>query len=60
MDDIERLREFASQHSDEAFRTVIERHIDFVYGVALRNSVTVTRRKKLFRPCSSILRAKPP
>ena len=30
MDDIELLREFASHHSEEAFRTVVERHIDFV------------------------------
>src|SRR5687768_10646529 len=36
MDDIELLREFASHHSEEAFRTVVERHIDFVYAVALR------------------------
>jgi RNA polymerase sigma factor (sigma-70 family) len=36
MDDIELLREFASHHSEEAFRTVVERHLDFVYAVAWR------------------------
>ena len=36
MDDIELLQEFASHHSEEAFRTVVERHIDFVYAVARR------------------------
>src|SRR5687767_9987834 len=35
-DDIELLREFASRQSEEAFRAVVERHIDFVYTVALR------------------------
>jgi uncharacterized protein (TIGR03435 family) len=36
MDDIDLLQEFASRGSDEAFRAIVERHIDFVYGVALR------------------------
>jgi uncharacterized protein (TIGR03435 family) len=36
MDDTELLREFAARHSEEAFRMLVERHIGFVYSVALR------------------------
>jgi uncharacterized protein (TIGR03435 family) len=36
LDDIELLREFASRNSEEAFRALVERHIDFVYATALR------------------------
>src|SRR5580765_650471 len=36
MDDTELLKEFAAHRSEEAFRTLVERHIDFVYSVALR------------------------
>jgi DNA-directed RNA polymerase specialized sigma24 family protein len=36
MDDIELLREFAGRNSQEAFRLLVERHVDFVYSVARR------------------------
>jgi RNA polymerase sigma factor (sigma-70 family) len=36
MDDTELLKEFAARHSEEAFRMLVERHIGFVYSVALR------------------------
>jgi uncharacterized protein (TIGR03435 family) len=36
MNDIELLQEFAQRGSEGAFRTLVERHIDFVYTVALR------------------------
>lgn len=36
MDDIEQLRQFATRNSEEAFRAVVEKHVDFVYSVALR------------------------
>src|SRR5437868_3332799 len=36
MDDTELLREFGGRHSEEAFRMLVERHIGFVYAVALR------------------------
>ncbi len=36
MDDMEWLREFASQKSDEAFERVVRLHINFVYSAALR------------------------
>jgi len=36
MDDTELLREFAARHSEDAFRMLVERHIGFVYSVALR------------------------
>jgi uncharacterized protein (TIGR03435 family) len=36
MDDMELLQEFADRHSEEAFRTLVERHIDLVYSLAVR------------------------
>jgi hypothetical protein len=37
-DDIELLREYARAHSEQAFRTLVERHIGIVYAVALRQT----------------------
>jgi RNA polymerase sigma factor (sigma-70 family) len=37
MDDIELLREYSLRHSEEAFATLVSRHIDLVYSVALRH-----------------------
>ena len=36
MDDAELLREYADRNSEQAFRELVERHMDFVYSVALR------------------------
>ncbi len=36
MDDDKLLREFADHRSEEAFRALVDRHLDFVYSVALR------------------------
>lgn len=36
MDDTELLREYVQQHSEPAFRELVERHTDLVYSVALR------------------------
>src|SRR3954462_1743935 len=36
MDDLELLRAYAANGSDEDFRTLLERHIDLVYSAALR------------------------
>ena len=36
MDDMELLQEYASRGSEEAFATLVSRHIDMVYSVALR------------------------
>jgi uncharacterized protein (TIGR03435 family) len=35
-DDMELVREYARSHSDKAFATLVERHINLVYSVALR------------------------
>jgi len=37
MDDMELLREYALRHSEEAFATLVSRHIDLVYSAALRH-----------------------
>src|ERR1700677_4917919 len=35
-DDMALLREYAARHSEEAFATLVSRHINLVYSVALR------------------------
>src|SRR5215471_12723481 len=37
MDDMQLLREYASRNSEEAFATLVSRHIDLVYSAALRH-----------------------
>ncbi len=37
-DDMELLREYAMRHSEEAFATLVSRHIDLVYAAALRHT----------------------
>src|SRR4051794_12227092 len=36
LDDLEMLRKYAAGGSDDAFRTVLERHVGLVYSAALR------------------------
>ena len=38
MDDMGLLREYAARHSEEAFATLVRRHIDLVYAAALRHT----------------------
>ena len=38
MDDMELLRKYATRHSEEAFATLVRRHIDLVYTAALRHT----------------------
>ncbi len=38
MDDMELLKEYAAQESEQAFATLVSRHIDLVYSVALRHT----------------------
>ena len=37
MDDMALLREYALRNSEEAFATLVSRHIDLVYSAALRH-----------------------
>jgi RNA polymerase sigma factor (sigma-70 family) len=36
--DMELLRDYAQNHSEQAFRTLVERHVDMVFAVALRQT----------------------
>src|ERR1700719_1832288 len=38
MDDMELLRDYATRDSEEAFTTLVTRHIDLVYAAALRHT----------------------
>src|SRR5687768_5237135 len=38
MDDMELLREYVAQESEQAFATLVSRHLDLVYSVALRHT----------------------
>jgi DNA-directed RNA polymerase specialized sigma24 family protein len=37
LDDIALLRQYAENNSESAFTTLVERHVNLVYSVALRN-----------------------
>jgi DNA-directed RNA polymerase specialized sigma24 family protein len=37
-DDMELLRDYARNHSEPAFRALVQRNIDMVYAVALRQT----------------------
>ena len=37
-DDMELLRDYAQNHSEQAFRALVERHVDMVFAVALRQT----------------------
>jgi DNA-directed RNA polymerase specialized sigma subunit len=36
--DMDLLREYVRNHSEEAFRTLVERHVNMVHAVALRQT----------------------
>ncbi|MDB6024269.1 MAG: hypothetical protein JWM68_492 [Verrucomicrobiales bacterium] len=42
MDDLKLLRVYVAQDSQEAFRTVVERHLNLVYSTALRKTANAT------------------
>jgi DNA-directed RNA polymerase specialized sigma24 family protein len=37
-DDMELVRDYARNHSEQAFRTLVERHVNMVFAVALRQT----------------------
>ena len=38
LDDMALVREFATQHSEAAFETLVARHVNLVYSAALRQT----------------------
>ncbi len=58
MDDMEWLREYASQKSEEAFERVVRRHINFVYSAALRQMWDPHRAEEVTQAAFIILAQK--
>ena len=59
LDDMALLREYAANHSDEAFAELVSRRVDFVYSSALRQARDPIWRKKSRRQFSSFSHKKP-
>ena len=47
MDDAELLRQYATTRSEGAFRALVDRHVDFVYAVALRQLCDAHRAQEV-------------
>jgi len=52
LDDGKLLSEYATRHSEEAFATLVERHVSLVYSAALRQAAIPIWPKKSPRRCS--------
>ncbi len=58
MDDAELPHELADHRSEEAFRTLVDRHIDFVYSVAFRQVGDKHRAEEVVQSVFTDLAAK--
>ena len=58
MDDLELLKEWADRGSDEAFRSLVERHVNLVYSVARRSVPTSHQAEEITQTVFIILARK--
>jgi RNA polymerase sigma factor (sigma-70 family) len=58
MDDMQLLREYASRNSEEAFATLVSRHIDLVYSAALRSGANHHQAEEISQAVFVILARK--
>lgn len=60
IDDMELLREYATRHSEEAFATLVTRHIDLVYSTALRHTRNHHQAQEITQAVFVVLARKAP
>ncbi len=60
MDDMELLRDYATRHSEEAFTTLVTRHIDLVYSAALRHTRNHHQAQEITQAVFVVLARKAP
>ena len=60
MDDMELLRDYAMRHSEEAFTTLVTRHIDLVYSAALRHTRNHHQAQEITQAVFVVLARKAP
>ena len=53
LDDGKLLSEYATRQSEDAFATLVARHVNLVYSAALRQAPTHNWPRKSRKPCSS-------
>src|SRR5581483_8723647 len=58
MNDMELLQEYATRHSEEAFATLVTRHIDLVYSAALRHTRNHHQAQEITQAVFAILAGK--
>ena len=60
MDDMELLRDYAARHSEDAFTTLVTRHIDLVYSAAWRHTRNHHQAQEITQAVFAVLARKAP
>jgi RNA polymerase sigma factor (sigma-70 family) len=60
MNDMDLLRDYATRHSEEAFATLVTRHIDMVYSAALRHTRNHHQAQEISQAVFVVLARKAP